>query len=665
MKLNLPTCFSWPSSRRSRKGLTCLVRSPPNNSKPAFGPVDTVRRMSTPSASRAKKQALDRDMIISVLESAATRRDAKGYLQKYTHGKTPCPSAPSHEPAAGSPVASLTNGRPTMTTTTTTTTTTTKTTDPTDAAVVTLRLPQELSSDVLHGIAKTLSQLRVLGLTALVVVDGGAGADCRLLEDQALRLCEAIDSFAGPGSKMAGHVFSRRKRKTPASTPPGVVADTILVDDRGVLERALRRSVIVVMPSLARPDDISCRAPADANATTLALTRYLAGFPSEASSGTDDPASAPTTHPSARLASVERIIILDPLGGIPMTRRPHVPHRLINLEQEYDMLLQNLKAGASTCPETAGTGRPNAPNDNHAANLSLVKDTLTLLPPTSSALITTPFAAACTSSSTPPTAHRRPLLGFDSMVTTRRQRNPLLHNLLTNRPAFSPSLPLKRIQDEEDGSSQRVNSGSATLVKRGMPVTIYPDPRVEPWRFSKPTATRLRLTDDCFDLARLLYLIEDSFNRKLDAQHYLKRVNDNLAGVIIAGEYEGAAILTWELPVGVSEQDACAQRRFVPYLDKFAVLKTRQGCSGVADIVFNAMVQDCFPDGVCWRSRKDNPVNKWYFERSAGTCQLSASNWAMFWTTMDAKERSTTLQDYESVCRSVEPSWADKKHVID
>jgi amino-acid N-acetyltransferase len=257
------------------------------------------------------------------------------------------------------------------------------------------------------------------------------------------------------------------------------------------------------------------------------------------------------------------------------------------------------------------------------------------------------------------------LFGLDDMVTTRKQKNPLLHNLLTDRPAFSPSLPLQRIQDEKHGCLQNANSGSATLIKRGMPVTVYPDPRTHPWRPPQPGSPRLRLTDNCIDLPRLVYLIEDSFGRKLDVRHYLERVNETLAGIIIAGEYEGCAILTWERPEGVDEQTAYDADRFVPYLDKFAVLRNRQGSSGVADIVFNSMVQDCFPGGVCWRSRKNNPVNKWYFERSTGTCKLSNSSWAMFWTTIGLGNRHPKLQDYESVCRGVHPSWADNNHILD
>jgi amino-acid N-acetyltransferase len=200
---------------------------------------------------------------------------------------------------------------------------------------------------------------------------------------------------------------------------------------------------------------------------------------------------------------------------------------------------------------------------------------------------------------------------------------------------------------------------TTTLAKRGLPVTIFPDPRVNRWQPPQPGVPRLRLTDTCIDLPRLVHLINDSFGRKLDVEHYLNRVKDSLAGIIIAGEYEGGAILTWETPFGLDEETAYREGRLVPYLDKFAVLRKSQGAGGVADIVFNAMVRDAFPEGVCWRSRKDNPVNKWYFERSRGVLKLPESNWAMFWTTPEAVLNDQMMIDYEDVCRNIAPSWAD------
>ncbi|KAG6042047.1 hypothetical protein E4U41_006724 [Claviceps citrina] len=642
-KLTSSTC----SPRLDHYSLLCVSPGFPQTNS-IVARVSVGRWVSTSLAPRAKKQGLDRDVIVSVLEAAATRRDARGYLQKYTpkQQKPPetVPAARTLQEAHGSTMRYEAK-------------------EAVDVAVVKLRLPQEIPSLTLSGIAKTLTQLRVLGLISLVILDCGASADRQVLEDEALRLCGAVDSFGVPGAKLADHIFVEPSLSLLASGKP-TYAKSMGVHDGGVLKKALQHDMIVVIPSLARADDISCQTPVEANESVLALTRYLTGLQFHADS--NECKRLPFQNPQGeKIASVERVIILDPVGGTPMARRPDVTHSLINLEQEYDTLLDFLTAGkTSTCVNMDNIP---AQGNTHAGNLSLAKAALDLLPASSSALITTPLAAANIDSSSLESSGNRSakhsFLGFDGMVITRKQRNPLLHNLLTNRPALSPSLPLQRIHDEKGDPIQDARLGSATLVKRGMPVTIYPAPREGQWHPAQPDSQRLRLTDNCIDLSRLVYLIEDSFCRKLNVQDYLKRINDNLAGIIIAGEYEGAAILTWELPVGLSRETAHRNNRFVPYLDKFAVLKSQQGGSSVADMVFNAMVQDCFPNGVCWRSRKDNPVNKWYFERSRGTCQLSGSNWAMFWTTSHFKDRGTTLGDYESVCRAVKPSWTETKHI--
>lgn len=161
--------------------------------------------------------------------------------------------------------------------------------------------------------------------------------------------------------------------------------------------------------------------------------------------------------------------------------------------------------------------------------------------------------------------------------------------------------------------------------------------------------------DPRIDFPRLLHLIEDSFRKQLNVEHYLNRIKGKVAGVIVAGNYEGGAILTWEQPPGTSDPS-----RLVPYLDKFAVLQSSQGSSGVADILFQSMVRSCFPNGVCWRSRKDNPVNKWYFERATASWQIPESMWTMFWTGEGVVENGDRFADYVGVCKNVTPSFYGK-----
>jgi amino-acid N-acetyltransferase len=585
------------------------------------------------------------DFIVSVLEVSATKRDAKGYLQKYT-GKT----VKNPKSLADAPL--FVQGDLQQETTP-------ETSKPPHVAIMKLRAPQEIDAETLDGVANTLSQLRKLGLLSVVVIDCGIDESRTTFQDQTFRLCEAIDRFEDHGARAVTNAFVCEESSTPENTTQESTPVDIRVEDPRFLDRILHHRMLPVIPSLVSRDVTRPPQPVDSNQIVLALTRYFAGLQFNNSSEAD-------SSPSEPMALVERIILLDPLGATPMTGRPGAAHRFINLQQEYEPILKELM-GPDGSP-LADDKNIRASTTAHASNLSLAKNALAMLPHTASALITTPNAAAnLTEISSKSSELEGSTSGFEisGMVTTRRKKNPLLHNLLTDKPVFSSSLPMARAPTNS-GKEQTVGvSVGSTLLKKGMPLRVFPHPRENPWRPPQPGGPRLRLTDKCIDLPRLVHLIEDSFGRKLDVDDYLNRVNENLAGVIIAGEYEGGAILTWEKPKGLDDQTAYEQGRYVPYLDKFAVLRKSQGSGGCADIVFNAMVRGCLPEGVSWRSRKDNPVNKWYFERSLGTKKLSDCNWTMFWTTPSLDMESPILQDYESVCRGVEPSWADNKHILE
>lgn len=579
---------------------------------------------------------------------SASKRDLKGYLQKYT-GKPTIGENTTESPSRTSPLEPNEHS---------------KKHHIRNVAIVKIRNPQCLNRNTISGIAKTLSQLRALGLLSLVVVDCGIEADRKLFEEQSLLICEALESFSRPGAKLLDAVVVKRPLGSQYSAR--IVGESYSVVDHGALAKALDNGLIAVIPSLVREDDTFLARPADAREVVTGLTKYLVGLQFETK--TQDPSSehVESTRPLA-IASVERIIILDPLGGTPVTGRPGASHRFINLEQEYDLLQKEMEDSEGYLRTAPGGSTTLA--TRHGDNLCLIKETLAILPPTSSALITTPYSAANTHSvqrqKATRSTNRSDPSTFGFSVTTRTRQNPLLHNLLTDKPVFSSSLPVKHYPNVTVEDSLVDASSGGTLVKRGMPLSIFPNPYNNPWKPPAPDAPRLRLTDTCIDLPRLVYLIENSFGRKLDLNDYLRRVNENLAGVIVAGEYEGGAILTWEVPEGIDRSMAYQEGRLVPYLDKFAVLKSRQGSGGVADIVFNAMVRDAFPGGVCWRSRKNNPVNKWYFERSAGASKLYGCDWSMFWTTLNLHNQHPILQDYESACRKVKPSWADNKHILD
>lgn len=536
---------------------------------------------------------------------------------------------------------------------------------PLHVALVKISVPQRLDDVTLDGVAKTLSQLGKLGMVSAVVLDckdnlsGLSQTHSKALravtESQVDRLVAAIDACGGPGARRLDYIISVSERDDDTIVSAARARGRVHVQYRNLLMAPLRKGMLAVIPAVGCTDETHRIVPIEADDVILALTRELAGLQSSPLPEEDPIAVADQLKALRSQVSLDRLIILDTLGGIPTTDRSNGYHVFLNLEQEFTAVKKYLL--------NASQGERASDAQIHLRNLELARDVLSLLPSTSSALLTTPTGAANSEKPADPSL----AIG----VGTRTQRNPLIHNLLTDRPVLSSSLPSSRLGASK--SAQRtidtavpLQMQPTTFIKRGVSVSIHPDPQVRSWQPPTSTNKCLSLTDPRIDLPRLVHLINDSFDRTLDVEAYLKRVNDRIAGVIIAGQYEGGAILTWETPAGVPDDGSEESRaRMVPYLDKFAVLKRSQGAGGVADIVFNSMVKDCFPDGVCWRSRRDNPVNKWYFERSRGTWKIPNTNWTMFWTTSNLDVDQQKFSDYESVCKSIEPSWADIKAVVD
>ena len=634
-----------------------------------------------------------------MLSSAATKREAKSYLSRYNLDR---PSVTKSQLAThyvgvnlGSlylPIRSI-DESPIFAQTPAQTRFRDKTNEPLHVALVKITGPQLLEDATLDGIGHTLSQLSRLGLNCIVVADLSRNEPDRLplslpkALEQTDRIAQAIDKHGRPGARRLDNVIgiAPLREESDASVK---VRGAIRVINRNLILAPLRRGIIPVVAPMAFMADMQRLHTVSTDDVILALIRDLAGIQSNIF-GDEEPLRIVESLTSLqKQVSLDRLIVLDPLGGIPSTKGVRRAHIFINLEQDYDGIRSDLLGSdhgtvQQADPTTSGDDRPDAlalgtsftgpwydgrgpgveleegkppimsaiTKCSHLQNLELVRNALGILPPTSSAILTSPQEAANPKSHVSTQSH-------GPRVATRRRRNPLIHNLLTDKPILSSSLPVR----PHPPPNAVIGTAPATFVKRGMPVTIIPDPHVQPWGPPTASSPGIRLSDPSVDLARLIFLIEDSFNRKIDISDYLSRISNHIAGVIICGNYEGGAILTWESPF-----PDCSPELMVPYLDKFAVLRRSQGAGGVADIVFNAMVEDCFPAGVCWRSRKDNPVNKWYFERSKGTWKMPDSNWTMFWTTDDveAGDERGLFGDYAKVCRNVVPSWADKKVVAD
>ena len=577
----------------------------------------------------ARRKEEDKQFFADLLSSAATRRDAKAYINRLKTDRSRTQTKPiqifSHSAAVtASPVFEQ------------------NTSDRVEdgqnpvlphIALVKISSASQISDDVLEGIAGTLTQLARLSMLPCIVTDEPIEHDPlrqrRQTAIQIDRLMNLLDGMTDTGARKVGDLLEIGTDGRPFLSVPSL------------LEKPLQRAQVTVVVPTAFDGSTQSLVNVSADDVMVALTKYMTGatpHPSTASGSQLDLLS--------QAAVVDRLIVIDKAGGVPSTKSVVKMHVFVNMEQEYHALQEELRSSTD-----------HRVSRSHASTLSMLRQCLQLLPSTASGLMTTPSEAANSN---------QVFSGSSSLVSsvgTRRQRNPLIHNLLTDKPAYSASLPASRMTT---GSPILTTS---TSVKHGLPLTILPNPAAQEWTPDK--RPWIKLTDPRIDLDRLVYLINDSFGRQLDVAAYLRRVNDSIAGVIIAGDYEGGAILTWERPPHLPTDT----NRLVPYLDKFAVLqKSQGGGGGVADILFNAMTRTCFPHGVCWRSRKKNPVNKWYFERSLGTWKIPDMDWTMFWTTPDVigsthrnevnsmeNPEDQTFLDYEAVCRNVQPTWLDAK----
>ncbi|KAF8973550.1 hypothetical protein BDZ97DRAFT_1775677 [Flammula alnicola] len=195
-------------------------------------------------------------------------------------------------------------------------------------------------------------------------------------------------------------------------------------------------------------------------------------------------------------------------------------------------------------------------------------------------------------------------------------------------------------------------SAYPTLLRRGVPIQVLTS-----------------LSE--IDRPKLNNLLEQSFGRQLDEESFYKRLSESLDFVIVAGDYVGAAIVTNEQ----SSKDSAP----ISYLDKFAVLPSHQG-DGTVDFLWVALHDETYglghpfsanPNGgkggrgegrdLVWRSRSNNPVNKWYFERSSGHIRMGA--WVLFWRRGSAglsyveDWEEGRLSDWGEVVLKIRSSW--------
>ncbi|KAJ1720245.1 Amino-acid acetyltransferase, mitochondrial [Coemansia erecta] len=299
-----------------------------------------------------------------------------------------------------------------------------------------------------------------------------------------------------------------------------------------------------------------------------------------------------------------RLIMLGSTDGISATDGTF--HRFVNMQEDYGEILQGCR---------------------HAETLRLMRTCLGILPPTAAGIVAS--------------VHSDPSL--------------VMKGLISERPVGTQhQSAAQRVRQEEEAERKR-----AQLSRQGVPdykpLASYPFARVGSKgaaALAKPSSsaqaaaeeppTQFTLLRHGFsiqrhttlgtcNLPRLRALLESSFKRTLDGGQYFDRLRrlsaDGGIEVIVAGDYQGAVIVTYEPVAG--------GKAHLPYLDKFAVLPSVQG-TGMADILWAQLRRAC--PRCMWRSRNDNGVNKWYFDRSSGHSRApplepgeKGTRWVFFW----------------------------------
>ncbi|KAF9056527.1 mitochondrial amino-acid acetyltransferase [Panaeolus papilionaceus] len=445
-----------------------------------------------------------------------------------------------------------------------------------------VKLQGPFTDKQLDSIVRGLVYLQKLGLVSVIVVENdelprGDHEERPALIDEITRVVTHLEKQGARARPVVGAVVRLGPKPEDADStldldfePPETHT---IPSDLTPIRSALNAGEIPVIAPFAL--DSFCRSVrVDANDVIAGLARGMV----EAASLDKSSQPAATEGELDFSTDVDltplRLMIINREGGIPSYARSGYPHLLINLTSEFDHIHETFN------------GNWRHSNPTSLSNLALARTCLAYMPTTSSAIMV---------------SHKSP--------------SSLIGNLITNKPAVSSSLPHALLQ-----GNRSITPHTPTLLRRGLPIQVF-------------------RSVDAIDKDKLNHLLEQSFNRGLDKEAFYKRLESDLDFVVVAGDYAGAAIVTNE-PSSTSSTP-------ISYLDKFAVLPNHQG-DGTVDFLWVALHDESYglghpfsanPNGgkggvgegrdLVWRSRSNNPVNKWYFERSSGHVRLG--DWVLFW----------------------------------
>ena len=552
------------------------------------------------------------EFYLSVLRANPSLRDARAYIDSFGLKPKPAPQKQQQTRKSLTPETSAVDTpHPTVAVPSTTTSTKEQTEfalpartspiiasilDPVYQRTALVKLQGPFTDVQLDSITRGLIYLKKLGLVSVIVVENedlvrGEDGDRTKIVDETTRTVKSLERQGAKARPIVSPV-ARLGPKDEDEVPDGydIPEAHTFPSDLGLIRSAIQAGDIPVLAPLAL--DSFCRTVrVGANDVIGALARGMTEAAAELRSKIPQPPDGghPEFSEEVDLTPL-RLMVINREGGIPSYARFGLPHLLVNLTSEYSFISETFQRSWEEAHPTA------------LKNLSLARTCLAYMPPTSSAIFVN---------------HRSP--------------SSLIANLITNKPAVSSSLPHALLQ-----GNRKLTPHTPTLLRRGMDIRV------------------VRAVQD-IDRTKMTYLLETSFRRVLDQEAFYKRLESSLDYVIVAGDYAGAAIVTNE-PVqhsSLTESPSPGSHFPITYLDKFAVLPTHQG-DGTVDFLWVALHDESYglghpfsvnPNGgkegqgegrdLVWRSRANNPVNKWYFERSTG--HVRVGEWVLFWC--DAEKR--------------------------
>lgn len=324
-----------------------------------------------------------KDLILSILKSTTTKREAREYLMKYG---TELLLSGMDSPSQGRSILWNKKALPGQLIDSEVFRSETKMTSPKQLALI--RLPTNLSNASYKSMIDSFDALRLLGISIVFLLDDSnecnnrGERDVSYLRSRALDITKAFSSHSARALHVTPLMSAFIKRN----------GEVTVSDTNHITFPLIQGSIPLVIPT-AYNTNLGKYERIDGQ---VALLTTIIGLD------------------MSKLADVQKIVFIDFLGGIPSIERGRTSHVFINNSQEYSDIVSELHIGFIE-PEV---------RERHLINLSNMRELL----------------LACSSFSETTGIILRP----EDMFQKLNELSPVAYNVLTDRPIVSSSLPLSR-----------------------------------------------------------------------------------------------------------------------------------------------------------------------------------------------------------------------------